>query len=262
MSSPLFSEKLITPEKALSRGQEIARTLELLYGGPAVIHMLKIPVESLFSTEPFFERTKLGLVFRAILVESYHAPIVVLKESNRFFLIDGHHRAYVFWLTGREYINAVTIRVTTLTYNTRRKTWKFWEMRLFNDKIPDNPFEKLWRFMAGVIHFYTREYKGIFRLRLGDVALDSLVPTQPFVEFDRVIGVKKCRLVEELILCLEKDGRRYILDGHARSLILFEQGVARVKALILYPIKNISRLGIEEVVEKMGLQTLADVSIV
>ncbi len=262
MSMPLFSKKLITPEEALSRGREIARTLELLYGGPAVIRMLEIPVENLFSTEPFFERTKLGLVLRAILLENYQAPIAVLNESNRFLLIDGHHRAYVYWLTGKKYVHAVIIRVTTLTYNTQRKTWKFWEMRLFNDKIPDNPLERLWRFMAGVIHFYTKEYKGIFRLRLEYTPLDKLIPTQPFVEFDRIIGVKKNRLIEEPILCLEKNGRKYILDGHARSLILFEQGAARIKALILYPIENISKLGIEEVVEKMGLQTLADVSII
>lgn len=258
----LLSKKLISPEEALKRGHRIARTLELLYGGPAVVRLQEVPTENLLPTEPFLERTKLGLVLRSVLVENYGAPVVVLKEGARFFIMDGHHRAYVYWLTGRVYIGAITIRVTTMTYNKLRKTWSFWEMGLFNDKAPADPLERLWRFMAGVVHFYTRKSGGAFRLKLEEVALDKLVPTQLFVESERVASVKKNRLAEEPILCLEKEGRTYILDGHARSLIHYEQGADKIEALVLYPIRDVGRLGIERAVEKMGLQTLADVSII
>ena len=262
MGESLFSSKLISPERALRRARDIARSLELLYGGPAVVRVAKIPTADLLFTEPYLERSKLGMVLRAMLLEGYSAPITVLWEDSKTLVLDGHHRAYVYCMTEKSLVDSVVIRLTTYSGNPARKTWRFWQVGLYSGEQPRSPLKRLWRFMAGAIHFYTKMYRGTFRLRLETMPLDGLTPTQPFVEAQRIGFVKRSRVFGEPILVLRRGNRNYILDGHVRALLYYLLGKLEIRAVVLYPVKQIDVLGIERVVDKMRLETIADVSIV
>jgi len=252
--------QLIRPTEVAKRVRVLASSFEKIYGDMVDVRRTSVEPSSLLATEEYLERTKLGLVLRAATMEGYYAPIIVLSERDLTYILDGHHRAYVYWLLGYMFVDAYMLRLKHVSH-TRREAFRLWEMRLYQDEMPKSPRARLWRFTAGVIHFFVARYKGAFRLRTSVCRLDELVPTQSLVESESVENVERLGVLDEPILCLEYRGKKYIVDGHARAMNMLLKGCESVNALILYPTTENIKIGLIEASEKMGLRNLSDVEI-
>ncbi|RLE91513.1 MAG: hypothetical protein DRJ46_02275 [Thermoprotei archaeon] len=252
--------QLIRPTEVAKRVRVLASSFEKIYGDMVDVRRTSVEPSSLLATEEYLERTKLGLVLRAATMEGYYAPIIVLSERDLTYILDGHHRAYVYWLLGYMFVDAYMLRLKHVSH-TRREAFRLWEMRLYQDEMPKSPRARLWRFTAGVIHFFVARYKGAFRLRTSVCRLDELVPTQSLVESESVENVERLGVLDEPILCLEYRGKKYIVDGHARAMNMLLKGCESVNALILYPTTENIKIGLIEASEKMGLRSLSDVEI-
>ena len=252
--------RLIRPSEVAERVRMLASSFEKIYGDMVDVSKTSVEPFSLLATEEYLERTKLGLVLRGAVMDGYYAPIIVLSERDVTYILDGHHRAYVYWLLGYMFIDAYMLRLKHVSH-ARRGAFRLWEMRLYQDEIPKAPKARLWRFTAGVIHFFVTRYKGAFRLKVSSCRLDELVPTQSLVEPEGVEKVEKLGVLDEPILCLEYRGKKYIVDGHARAVNLLLKGRESVNALIIYPTDENIKIGLIEASERMGLRSLSDVEI-
>ncbi len=255
----IIIRRLVDADGALAKARSIALSLSRIYGVPTRIAATKVPLDSLYATELGLERGKLGLVLRRAIYEGYRVPITVCRTGTEFYVIDGHHRAYVAWLLGERHIDAYFVRFDEpFKYEPPFKL-RLWELGVVNDEPFGDRRLDLWRFMAGVIVFYEKKYGGAFRLRRDMVRVGALIPTQKYLERSKLSA-----LVDEPILCLETlDGKLYILDGHARSYkkLISEGEDALIEALVLYQTRPV-KLGIERVVAAQSLSRLSDIVLV
>ena len=97
-----------------------------------------------------------------------------------------------------------------------------------------------------------------FSLKKIHLPLDDLVPTQPQIREQRVASI--CSLVVPIV-CLEHQGKFYILDGHARSLRAKQLKSKTVHSVILLPTVELD-YGIIKTTQKMGLKTLDDIQLI
>lgn len=250
--------KLVNARGALLKARSIALSLSRIHGVPTRIASTKVSPDSLYATEPALERGKLGLVLRKRLYEGYRVPITVCRSGIEFYVLDGHHRAYVSWLLDERYMDAYLVRFDEPFTYTPPIKMRLWRLAAISDEPFGDKILDMWRFMAGVITFYERKHNGAFRLRTDRVRVGDLIPTQKYLERSKLSFV-----VDEPILCLETlSGKLYILDGHARSYKKFLRSEdSIIDALVLYQVAP-ATLGIETAVDQQSLRSLKDIVLV
>ena len=84
------------------------------------------------------------------------------------------------------------------------------------------------------------------------------MPTQPQVERRQILSIK--RLLAPIV-CIEHEGRYYILDGHARTLRAREMEMNSIRAIILTP-KSRVEYGIVKTVKSIGLESIVDLKVI
>ncbi len=105
MSAP----RLITREEALRRAEKIAREYRALYGIEFKLERKFVPLGSLVPTQAQLNEAKLLVVLQEIK-HGYDAPITVIPYGGRYYIIDGHHRAFALWKLGFKEVEAVILR--------------------------------------------------------------------------------------------------------------------------------------------------------
>ena len=73
----------------------IVKSLEIIYQVKLSVDLEEIPLERVYPTEDFLENDKLALVFKKIAEEKYDVPITVVNSGRDYFVLDGHHRAFI-----------------------------------------------------------------------------------------------------------------------------------------------------------------------
>jgi hypothetical protein len=244
--------------KDLSRRVDsIAKSLEIIYQVKLRVDSEEIPLERVYPTEDFLENDKLALVFRKIVKESYDVPITVVNKGRDYFVLDGHHRAFI-----RKKLMYETIKAQVLEF-PEGKAYREVPRRPLEDlRIKDvspieDPILKAWQRILFVVEHYEAIYNIPFHLSKEHVNLKNLVPTQSHVGKTQIDAIKELLVP---IVCIHQEEKYYILDGHARSLRAKELGLDSIEAMILLPTIKIN-FGIVKTAEAMGLSQLEDVKI-
>lgn len=255
-------ERLITQEELQSKFQSIKRSLETIYHVSLGQRNDIVEVERLIPTEPFLEEEKLHLVMDSVMNEGYSVPIVTMEHKGKFYIIDGHHRAYTLYLLGKKMIESIVLR-----FPEGEEYREVEEISLSDMKVKPikkdglggaaNDVHAMWE-KAGKIALCFEKIHGVeFTVINKDVGVGSLVPTQPFVEASK-LGSYVNREVP--IICVEHSGKLYVLDGHNRAAVARREGMKTVGALILVPQQPVE-FGIAKTAKSWGLESLNDLKV-
>jgi hypothetical protein len=87
--------ELSTWESVPHKLDSLKESLENIYEVKLDTCSLDIPLDKLYPTEDFLENDKWALVFKKITEEDYDVPIIVVERGSDYFVLDGHHRAYI-----------------------------------------------------------------------------------------------------------------------------------------------------------------------
>jgi hypothetical protein len=237
---------------------DIVKSLEIIYNSKISVGKEEISLERLYPTEDFLENDKLAFVFMKVVRENYDVPIIVVERSGDYFVLDGHHRAFI-----RKKLMYKTIKANVLKF-PEGKTYReitrhpLEELRIKDVSPVEDSILKAWQRILFVVEHYEAIYNIPFYLIREQVILKNLVPTQPHVGRTQMEAIKKLLVP---IVCVRDGEKYYILDGHARSLRGKELGLDSIEAMILLPWKKMS-FGIVKTAAEMNLQRLEDVKII
>jgi hypothetical protein len=244
--------------KGLSRRVDgIVKSLEIIYQAKLRVGLEEIPLELLYPTEDFLENDKLALVFKKTVEENYDVPITVVSSGKDYFVLDGHHRAFI-----RKKLMYRSIKAYVLSFPENKSYREILrhpieDLRMKDVSSIEDPILKAWQRILFVVEHYEAIYNIPFYLRKERVKLKNLVPTQPYVGKTQIDAIKKLLVP---IVCIHYGEKYFILDGHARSLRARELGLDSIETMVLLSTVKID-FGIVRTAESMGLRQLEDIKI-
>jgi IMP dehydrogenase len=249
--------QLATEETMLDDLQSIRKSYEQLYDIRIHVSTQNVPTANLCPTEPFLEEDKLALIFKKTIEEDYGPAVIVVKSGPVFYVLDGHHRAYIRLKLADPLMKAHLLLFPEHRPFRERERRRLGDMTTIRVSPIDDPILATWNETLKLLQYYEKLYGIPFTLREAYVPLRQLIPTQPMVNSSSVLGV---RTVEVPITCLEVDGHYPILDGHARALAAKRDGLSSINAIVLVPRRPV-HFRITTTAERMGLKTLEDLRI-
>jgi len=248
--------ELVDAESLPRRLEDIRKSLEGVYDVPLSADFKEINLDELHPTETFLEKDKLSLVFQKIMEEDYRVPIIAVEQGGQYFIIDGHHRAFINKKLGRRTIKAYVLGLPPVSLRPK--------VASSLDEIPikdvgeiDDPILATWGQILILLKYYEAIYSTPFTMKREMVPLDSLVPTQPLIEGARLGSIREILVP---VVGLRHNEQVYILDGHVRTLFAKRKRKQSVQAIILVPSKSVE-YGVVKAAERMGLKSLNDIQI-
>jgi IMP dehydrogenase len=250
--------ELASWEDLQKRVDSIVRSLEIIYKTSLLVDLENIRFERLFPTEEFLENDKLALVLQKVVDENYDVPITVVSRDEEYFVLDGHHRAFI-----RKKLMFKTIEAYVVKFPEGARYREVPKRLLENLRIKEvgpveDPILRTWQRILFVVEHYEAIYNVPFYLRKETVDLKNLVPTQPHVWKAQVDAIEKLLVP---IVCIKDGNKYYILDGHARSIRAKELGLNSIAAMVLQSTEKLS-FGIVRTAETMDLQGLEDIKVI
>ena len=100
---------LITREGAFKRAERIKREYEAIYGIGFELERTFIPLEDAVPTQKELSESKLLVVLEEIK-HGYDAPTIVIPYRDKYYIIDGHHRAFALKKLGFERVEAILLK--------------------------------------------------------------------------------------------------------------------------------------------------------
>jgi len=244
-------------EDAPRRVDNVKRSLEIIYGVKLEVDLEDVSLDRLYPTEDFLENDKLALVFMKIVTEGYDVPIITVKRGEDYFVLDGHHRSFIFKKLMEKAVKAYVLKFPeNMSYRAVAKR-PLEELPIKDVGVIDNIILKAWQRILGVMKHYEAIYHVSFNLKKEQVHLEDLVPTQPQVVKAKIDSIKE-PLVP--ITCIQHQGKCYILEGHTRSLRAKQMGLDSIKAIVLLPPVKIN-FGIVKTAKETNLKSLEDIRI-
>lgn len=245
--------------EAILRLGSVILSFERIYGIRLSYSTGFVGFDRLKATEKLLELEKLAIVLKKTVYEKYNIPIITIKTENIDYIIDGHHRAYAKYLLEHEGINAYRIEFNNYmpkaSYDIKGlKTVETGE------ELPEEYTP--WKAVIKLVEYYRKLYGGEVKLKKVRININFLVPTQKYVEknkLEREYGVELKKIAP--IVCLEYEGKYYILDGHTRSLKAKLQGEKEVDVLVLIPKVSVTP-GVVRICIISGLRSLNDVEVI
>ena len=104
--------RLITREEAFKRAERIMKEYRAIYGIDFEIEHTFLPVDLLAPTQAQLSEVKLLVVLEEIK-HGYDAPITVIPHGGKYYIIDGHHRAFALWKLGFREVEVLVLRSKT-----------------------------------------------------------------------------------------------------------------------------------------------------
>jgi hypothetical protein len=247
--------ELATEQTMLDDLESIKKSYEKLYEIQIDVYARSVLTTDIYPTEFALEEDKLVLVFKKAIEEDYSPPIIVAEGVSGYYVLDGHHRAYMRLKLSQPYMKARVLVFPQERPFRERKSRRLGDMPVMKVGPIDDPTVATWNQILTLLHYYERLYGIPFTLREAYIPLTQLVPTQTTVSLSRVLGV---RAIKVPIACLETDDVYPILDGHARAVAARQEGSQSIHAMVLVASRP-TRFGIVATAEKIGLKTLEDI---
>jgi hypothetical protein len=249
--------ELSTWETFPRRVNSLKRSLEIIYQVKLTTSSEEVPLDRLFPTEDFLENDKLALVFMKIVIEGYEVPIIAVERRNDYFVLDGHHRAFIYRKFKKKTIKAEVLKFPRGTSYRNIEKSSIEDLSSKEICAIDDPIVKAWGRILNIMRQYEALYHVHFYMKKKQVALLNLSPTQPEVLKSQIDGIRKLIVP---IVCLEYDRKYYILDGHARCLRAKQSGLKSIQSIVLQPQIPVN-YGIVKTAREMKLQSLDDIAI-
>jgi len=248
---------LATWADAPRRADSVKRSLEIIYGLKLEVDFEEIPVGRLYATEEFLENDKLALVLMKVMEESYDVPIVTVKHNDDYFVVDGHHRAFIFKKLLKKSAKAFVLKFPEGTSYRDVPKRQLEGLPIKNVATIDDPILRAWQRILGILKHYEAIYNVPFYMKKEQICLKDLAPTQPQVIKAQIDAIKEILVP---IVCIRYQTKYYILDGHARALRAGQLGLVSLRAILLLPAVWID-FGIVKTAEELNLKSLEDVRI-
>ncbi|ASI99585.1 ParB/RepB/Spo0J family partition protein [Thermococcus celer] len=103
--------RLVTHEEAWKRARRIKTEYEFIHGIRFDLERAVVPLAGLVPTQAELSETKLLVVLQEIK-HGYDAPIIVIPYGGRYYIIDGHHRAFALRKLGFREVEAIVVKPT------------------------------------------------------------------------------------------------------------------------------------------------------
>jgi len=249
---------LTTIEDLPSRIESIKTSFEKIYGVSLGVENRSLPIRSLCPTESYLEKDKLALILMKIISEGYRVPIIAVRKGGEYYIVDGHHRSYIFAKMMEEMIDSYVLRFPEeVSYRAPPKR-SLENMPIIDPAPIEDPLLKAWGQIITLLKYYEAVYKKSFYIKVKNVPLDRIVPTQPRVSKKQITSISKLVVP---IICVMQGEKYYVLDGHARVLKAKGIGLSSISAVILTPKEEVS-YGISRTVERMGISSIEDIEII
>jgi len=100
---------LITREEAFKRAERIRREYKTIYCIEFELERAFIPLDDVVPTQAELSEGKLLVVLQEIK-HGYDAPIIAIPYGGRYYIIDGHHRAFALKRLGFESVEAILLK--------------------------------------------------------------------------------------------------------------------------------------------------------
>lgn len=240
------------------RLESVKRSLEQIYDVTLKSTLSEVPLDRLYPTEDFLENDKIGLVLKKTVTEGYDVPIITVRDGEDYFVLDGHHRAYINKKLLQTKIKAYVLEFPKGTrYRTVEKR-PLDSMPIEDVTVLDDMILRAWQRILSALKHYEAIYCAPFYMRKEQIRLRDLVPTQSQVGKAQVDAIKTLLVP---IVCVRHQGKYYVLDGHARSLRALQLGLESVDAMILFPETPID-YGVAKTAKEMNLKSLKDIKTV
>jgi len=244
-------------EDVLERVESITRSLEQIYDAELVSSLETVGLGRVFPTEEFLENDKLALVLKQVFTKGYNVPIVVVERDTDYFVLDGHHRCYVFRKLQHDTASAYIIRFPVGRQYRDVPKRSIEDLPIKEVSPIEDPILRAWQRTFSILKHYEAIYAVSFYLRKDHVKIADLVPTQSHVGRMQVEAIKQLLVP---ITCVQHLDRYYILDGHARAVRARQLGQEAVDVMVLVPAVPIG-FGIVKTAEEMNFRGMDDLKI-
>lgn len=106
-----MNEKIgvISREDAFKRAEKLKRINEAIYTVKFEIEQKFLPIDVLIPTQRELNEAKLIVVLQEIK-HGYDAPVIVLSHKGRYYILDGHHRAFALKKLGYSQIEVLVLK--------------------------------------------------------------------------------------------------------------------------------------------------------
>lgn len=252
------SIELSTLDSLPNKLDSLKRSLETIYGVKLAACSSDVPLEGLYPTEDFLENDKLALVFMKVIKENYDVPIIAVERGSDYFILDGHHRAYI-----STKIQKKTLKSMVLTF-PRRTSYR----DVPKSSLEDMPIKEVapipnvilsaWARILKILKQYEALYHMHFYMRREKILLKNLSPTEPELLKSQIDAISKLLVP---IASIKYEDRYYVLDGHARCLRAKQLGLKSIEAIVLFPQIPV-HFGIVRTAKEMELRTLGDIHVI
>jgi hypothetical protein len=249
--------ELATWESVPKRLDSLKRSLEIIYEKELTTYSYDIPLSRLFPTEDFLENDKLALVFMKTVDEDYDVPIIAVEKAPDYFVLDGHHRSFIYIKLRKKAIKARILKFPKgSSYRGVPKT-SFQDLPVKEVSTIEDSILKAWARILNIMRQYEALYHIHFHMERKNLFLESIHPTQPEILKSQLEGIARILVP---IACIEHGGKYYVLDGHARCIRARQLGLEFIQAMILSPDVSVG-YGIVKTAKEMKLDTLDDITI-
>jgi hypothetical protein len=236
----------------------IKKSLEQIYDVRLTFFSMNVPIDKLYPTEDFLENDKVALVLKKIIAEGYDVPIVSVEKEGDYFVLDGHHRAYLYKKLMHQTIQSFVLEFPRNTSYREIPKRTLDSLPIVEVASIDDLILRAWQKILSILKHYEAIYNVPFYMRTEQVRLTDLVPTQFQVREAQVDAIKKLLVP---IVCVRYVGRYYILDGHARAVRAEQLNQRLMQTVILFP-ENPIDYGIVKTAKETGLKSVEDIKIV
>lgn len=216
-----------------------------------------VPLERLYPTEDFLENDKLALVFMKMIEENYDVPIIVVERGDDYYVLDGHHRAYISSKIQRKSIRSLVMRFPRGTSYRDVPKSSLEDMNIREVAPLSNVMLIAWARILKILKQYEALYHMHFYMRREKILLRDLSPTEPELLKSQIQAISKLLVP---IACVKHEDRYYVLDGHARCLRAKQLGLKSIEAILLFPQIPV-HFGIIKTAKEMGLCRLEDIHV-
>jgi len=193
-----------------------------------------------------------------VMAESYNVPIITVKHGEDYFVLDGHHRSFIFRKLLKKTARAYVLKFPKEKSYRHVPKRPLEELPIKDVSVIDDLIIKAWQRPLSILKHYEALYNIPFYLKKKQVSLEDLVPTQSQVEKAQINAIKELLVP---IVCIQYQDKYYILDGHARALRAKQLRLESIKTIILTPAVQID-FGIVKTAEETNLKSLEDIETV
>jgi ParB-like chromosome segregation protein Spo0J len=193
-----------------------------------------------------------------IIEENYDVPIIAVEREEDYYVLDGHHRAYISVKTRKKTIKSLILRFPRGSNYREVPKSSLEDMPIREIAPPSNVILAAWARILNILKHYEALYHMHFYMRREKILLRNLSPTEPELLKSQIKAINKLLVP---ITCVKREDKYYVLDGHARCLRARQLGLESIEAIVLFPQIPVN-FGIVRTAKEMGLCKLDDIHVI